>query len=91
MSPFKVEDMVGNVWQMTEDEYANGSYLFAIIRGGSYFRPDASEWYIKGGPQPVNKRQMLIKVAPGFDRSATVGFRCVKDAVPLPAGTIRNP
>jgi len=90
-SPFKVEDMVGNVWQLTEGEYDNGSYLFSIIRGGSYFRPDASEWYIKGGPQPVNKRQMLIRVAPGFDRSATVGFRCVRDAVPLPSGSFRNP
>jgi len=90
-SPFKVEDLVGNVWQMTEDEYDNGSYLFSVIRGGSYFRPDASEWYIKGGPQPVNKRQIFIRVAPGFDRSATVGFRCVKDALPLPAGTTRNP
>lgn len=90
-SPFKVEDLVGNVWQMTEDEYDNGSYLFSIIRGGSYFRPDASEWYIKGGPQPVNKRQILIRVAPGFDRSATVGFRCVKDALTLPVGTTRNP
>jgi gamma-glutamyl hercynylcysteine S-oxide synthase len=79
-SPFEVEDMVGNVWQFTSDEYDNGSYYFTIIRGGSYFNAESSEWYIKGGPQPVDKRQMLIRVSEGFDRSATIGFRCVRDA-----------
>lgn len=81
-SPFKVEDLVGNVWQLTNDVYDNGSYYFVIIRGGSFFNPTSSQWYIKGGPQPLDKTQMLLMVSPGFDRSATIGFRCVKDAVP---------
>ena len=72
-------DMVGNVWQMTNDIYFNGSYYFMIIRGGSHYRPDSSWWYIQGGPQPLDKTQMMLMVSPGFDRSATVGFRCVKD------------
>lgn len=79
-SPFKVEDMVGNVWQLTNDVYDNGSYYFVIIRGGSYFNPKGSQWYVKGGPQPLDRTQMLLMVSPGFDRCATVGFRCVKDA-----------
>ncbi|MFN8206545.1 MAG: SUMF1/EgtB/PvdO family nonheme iron enzyme [Bacteroidales bacterium] len=79
-SPFQVEDMVGNVWQLTADEYDNGSYYFTIIRGGSFFNPESSEWYIHGGPQPVDKRQMLLRVSEGFDRNATIGFRCVVDA-----------
>lgn len=78
-SPFKVEDMVGNIWQMTNDVYDNGSYYFMIIRGGSYYKPTSSQWYVKGGPQPLNQTQMLLLVSPGFDRNATVGFRCVKD------------
>jgi gamma-glutamyl hercynylcysteine S-oxide synthase len=79
-SPFGVMDMVGNVWQLTNDIYDNGSYYFIIIRGGSYFNPTSSWWYVKGGPQPLNESQMLLRVSPGFERNATVGFRCVMDA-----------
>lgn len=78
-SPYGAADMVGNVWQMTNDMYYNGSYHFVVIRGGSYYRPDSSWWYIQGGPQPLDKTQIMLLVSPGFDRSATVGFRCVKD------------
>jgi formylglycine-generating enzyme required for sulfatase activity len=80
ISPFNIADMVGNVWQMTNDVYDNGSYFFNIIRGGSYYKPTSSWWYVKGGPQPLNKTQMLLLVSPGFNRNATVGFRCVMDA-----------
>ncbi len=79
-SPYGVEDLVGNVWQMTNDVYDDGTYYFGMIRGGSYYRPTASWWYIYGGPEPLDMHQILLKVSPGFDRSATVGFRCVKDA-----------
>lgn len=78
-SQFGVQDMTGNVWQLTSDVYDNGSYSFAMIRGGSYFHPTSSWWYVQGGPQPLDKRQMLLLVSPGFDRNATVGFRCVMD------------
>ncbi len=33
-----VMDLVGNVWQMTNDMYFNGSYYFTVIRGGSYYQ-----------------------------------------------------
>jgi formylglycine-generating enzyme required for sulfatase activity len=80
LSPFGVYDLVGNVWQLTRDVYDNGSYYYIIMRGGSYYNPTSSWWYVKGGPQPLNKTQMLLRVSPGFERNATVGFRCVKDA-----------
>lgn len=79
-SKYGVEDLIGNVWQITNDVYDNGSYRFAIIRGGSFFNPTSSIWYVKGGPQPLDRTQMLLLVSPGFDRSSTVGFRCVIDA-----------
>jgi formylglycine-generating enzyme required for sulfatase activity len=79
-SPFNVADMVGNIWQLTNDVYDDGSYRFVIIRGGSYYNPTSSNWYVKGGPQPLDKTQMLLLVSPGFDRSSTVGFRCVMEA-----------
>lgn len=78
-SPYGVMDLVGNIWQVTNDMYFNGSYYFLIIRGGSFYKPDSSWWYIEGGPQPLNKTQIMLLVSPGFDRNATVGFRCVKD------------
>lgn len=80
-SPFGVEDMIGNVWQITNDVYDNGTFYFGMLRGGSYYNPTASWWYIPGGPQPADNPQILLMVAPGFDRSATVGFRCAADAV----------
>jgi formylglycine-generating enzyme required for sulfatase activity len=76
---FGVMDMTGNVWQMTNDIYNNGSYYFNIMKGGSYYNPTSSWWYVKGGPRKLNQRQMLLLVSPGFERNATVGFRCVKD------------
>jgi len=78
-SPYGTIDMVGNVWQMTNDMYFNGSYYFAVIRGGSYYKPDSSWWYIQGGPQSLDRTQIMLLVSPGYDRSPTVGFRCVKD------------
>jgi formylglycine-generating enzyme required for sulfatase activity len=80
-SPFGVEDMVGNVWQLTSDIYDNGTYYFVIMKGGSHYHPTSSWWYVKGGPQPLYWHQQLLLVSPGFDRNATVGFRCAADAV----------
>ncbi|MBC7360690.1 MAG: SUMF1/EgtB/PvdO family nonheme iron enzyme [Candidatus Aminicenantes bacterium] len=80
-SPFGVLDLVGNVWQLTADVYDNGVYTYVMIKGGSYYAPEASIWYPKSGPLPVNRQQILLLLAPSLDRCATVGFRCVKDAV----------
>jgi formylglycine-generating enzyme required for sulfatase activity len=78
-SPYGVADLVGNIWQMTDEVWCIGAYYYNIIRGGSWFRPESSWWYIKGGPQPLTTTQMQLLVSPGYDRSATVGFRCVRD------------
>jgi formylglycine-generating enzyme required for sulfatase activity len=78
-SPYGAMDLVGNVWQMTNDMYYNGSYYFVVIRGGSFYKPESSWWYLQGGPQPLDRTQIMLLVSPGFDRSSTVGFRCVKD------------
>jgi len=79
-SPFGVLDMVGNVWQVMDDVYDNGVYRYGIIRGGSFYAPEKSVWYVKSGPLAVDRVQIHLLVAPGLDRAATVGFRCVKDA-----------
>jgi formylglycine-generating enzyme required for sulfatase activity len=72
-------NLVGNVWQLTSDEYESSSYRFIILKGGSFFKPLSSWWYVQGGPKNLQWQQMLLRVAPGFERNATVGFRCVAD------------
>lgn len=80
-NPFGLQDLVGSVWQLTNDQYMSGSYRYIIMKGGSYYKPSSSWWYVQGGPKELYYRQYLLRVSAGFERNATVGFRCVKDAV----------
>jgi formylglycine-generating enzyme required for sulfatase activity len=77
-SPFGVMDLVGNVWQWT-DEFIDEHTRAAILRGGSYYQPQGSKWYF---PQAYHNDEhgKLLLMAPGYDRSAAVGFRCAADA-----------
>lgn len=78
-SAFGVMDLVGNVWQWT-DEYVDEHTRAAILRGGSHYQPAGAIWYF---PQAVRNDQhgKLLLMAPSYDRSGTVGFRCVRDAL----------
>jgi formylglycine-generating enzyme required for sulfatase activity len=80
VNPFGLYDLVGSVWQMTNDWYQSDTYQYIILKGGSYYHPGGSWWYVQGGPKPLHYRQMLLRVSQGFERNATVGFRCVMDA-----------
>ena len=77
-SPFGVMDLVGNVWQWT-DEYLDEHTRSGILRGGSSYLPQKSWWYFPQAQRNDQHAKYLL-MAPGKDRSGTVGFRCAADA-----------
>ena len=76
-SVFGVEDLVGNVYQWT-NEFMDEHTRKAVLRGGSYYQPQGSHWYL---PQPykLDEHQKFLLMSPGLDRSAAIGFRCAAD------------
>lgn len=84
-SPFGVSDMVGNVWQYT-DEFRDAHTAGVIVRGGSNYRPAGSGWYFPHGGSsrsevmPNDKHNKYFLMDDTYERCGTIGFRCVVDA-----------
>ncbi len=76
-SPYGILDLVGNVWQWT-DEYTDEHTSAAILKGGSYFHAQTSRWYFPQAKE-VNKYGKYLLMSPGLDRAGGIGFRCVMD------------
>jgi len=77
-SPFGLLDLVGNVWQWT-DEYVDEHTRSAVLRGGSSYLPQTSHWYFPQAHR-LDQHGKYLLMAPSKDRSALIGFRCVVDA-----------
>ena len=77
-SPFGVMDLVGNIWQWT-DEFVDEHTRAAAVRGGCSYLPRTSHWYFPQAYQ-LNQHGKYLLMAPSKDRSGMLGFRCVVDA-----------
>jgi hypothetical protein len=66
------------VWNWTESEHSDGITRFAILKGGSAFRAEGSEWYVDGGPQPPEFSLKYLLPGP-LQRSPRIGFRLAVD------------
>lgn len=82
-SVFGVEDMIGYVWQMT-DQFCDEHSCGQLLRGGSFYQPVAStlsdpNWYF---PQALaaNQHNRLLMTSESYDRSPLIGFRCAKSS-----------
>ncbi|MFG1912471.1 SUMF1/EgtB/PvdO family nonheme iron enzyme [Kribbella sp. NPDC048928] len=64
------------VWNLTESEHRDGRSRFCILKGGSHYRAEGSDWYADGGPQEPEVSFKLVLTGGGLDRSPTIGFRC---------------
>ncbi len=66
------------VWNWTESEHTDGRTRFAILKGGSAFRAERSDWYVDGGPQEPDYSLQLLLAGP-LQRSTRIGFRLAVD------------
>jgi hypothetical protein len=67
------------VWNWTESEHSDGRSRFAILKGGSAWRAEGSDWYVEGGPQEPRSSLELVLPGAGLARSTRIGFRLAVD------------
>jgi len=73
-----IYDLVGNIWQWT-DEFYDEHTAASTLKGGSYYHPSGSMWYFPLTYKNVEHGKLLL-LAPSIDRAGTLGFRCIVDA-----------
>lgn len=75
------------VWSWTDSEHSDGRTRYVMLKGGSDYRAEGSDWYVEGGRHAPDYAVKLLLPGLGLARGATVGFRCAWDlpATDLPA------
>jgi sulfatase modifying factor 1 len=68
------------VWQWTESEHRDGRTRWVVLKGGSWYAAEGSEWYVDGGPRDPSWALRYLLTGAGTSRSPTIGFRCAVDA-----------
>jgi hypothetical protein len=67
------------IWNWTESEHTDGRTRFAILKGGSAWVAEGSDWYVDGGPREPRYSLKLLLLGGGLARSARIGFRLAVD------------
>jgi hypothetical protein len=67
------------VWNWTESEHSDGRTRFVILKGGSAWRAEESDWYVDGGPQDARYSLKLLLLGADLARSSQIGFRLAVD------------
>jgi formylglycine-generating enzyme required for sulfatase activity len=88
-SPFGVRDMVGLVWQYT-DEFQDEHTRSVLVKGSSLYNPilastfpavyQVGNWYFPPARE-VNKHNKMMLMGDSYERASTLGFRCAADHV----------
>ena len=84
-SPFGVRDLVGNVWQYTNQFYDKHTRA-VVVRGGSNYYPSVSKgafnWYFSNSliMRKLTTHGKYFLMSDSYERAGTIGFRCVTDA-----------
>lgn len=76
-SPFGIMDMVGNVYQYT-DEFQDEHTRSVIVRGGANYYPQGSTWYFPESLELWSHEKYFL-MDDRYERAGTIGFRCVVD------------
>lgn len=67
------------VWEWTESEHRDGRTRWVILKGGSWYAAEGSEWYVDGGPRDPEWSLRFLLAQAGMNRSPCIGFRCAVD------------
>merc|ERR1712151_1125887 len=66
-SPFGVSDLVGNVWQYT-DEFQDEHTRAVLIKGGSNFVPNPGSWFFPNYPE-TNRHGKYFLMDDSYERA----------------------
>lgn len=69
------------VWNWTESEHTDGVTRYAMLKGGSDYRTEGSDWYTDGGPREPEFSLKYLLPGLGMERSPNIGFRLAWDVV----------
>eukprot|EP01084_Bolivina_argentea_P032055 59303_1 len=78
-SIFHVSDMIGNIWQYT-DEFSDIHTRSVIVMGSANYRPNGSRYYFPVSYQ-LNQHNKYFLMDDSYERCGTIGFRCAADSI----------